>query len=254
MRPIFYPYNMRSRSCRLLARSFPNSRRVWPDRNYKPHRNHIIVNWGNTTLPDWGLMAWQQWVNPIDAVRLASSKLLSFQLWKEVGVSIPEFTTSYHEAYDWGTPVMVRHLTRANSGRGAVFVDRDERELLLGSQSTAPLYVRYMKKSREERVHIMNGEVIDVQAKRVRRDSEGNNFQIRNYGNGWVFCRDNVADCVRRDELASLAVSQLGLDFGAVDMIYNAYYDRWYVLEVNTAPGLEGSSVDVYHDSIAKLL
>ena len=43
---------------------------------------------------------------------------------------------------------------------------------------------------------------------------------------------------------ATKAVAALGLDFGAVDVIYNEKYGRAYVLEVNTAPGLgEGIAI-----------
>jgi D-alanine-D-alanine ligase-like ATP-grasp enzyme len=44
------------------------------------------------------------------------------------------------------------------------------------------------------------------------------------------------------------------LDFGAVDVIYNRAQDKAYVLEVNTAPGLEGSTLDNYVEAIQKVL
>lgn len=47
-------------------------------------------------------------------------------------------------------------------------------------------------------------------------------------------------------EQSKLAVKACGLDFGAVDIIWNNHYQKAYVLEINTAPGLEGSSVDNY--------
>jgi D-alanine-D-alanine ligase-like ATP-grasp enzyme len=36
------------------------------------------------------------------------------------------------------------------------------------------------------------------------------------------------------------------LDFGAVDVIWNEKEDKYYVLEVNTACGLEGTTLDKY--------
>jgi len=45
---------------------------------------------------------------------------------------------------------------------------------------------------------------------------------------------------------STLAVNCLGLDFGAVDIIYNQKKDVSFVLEVNTAPGLEGSTLNEY--------
>jgi len=52
--------------------------------------------------------------------------------------------------------------------------------------------------------------------------------------------------------VALAAVSALGLDFGAVDIIYNEHENQYYVLEVNTAPGLEGTTVEKYAEAFAK--
>ena len=37
-----------------------------------------------------------------------------------------------------------------------------------------------------------------------------------------------------------------GLDFGAVDVLWNERQQKAYVCEVNTAPGLEGITLDNY--------
>jgi D-alanine-D-alanine ligase-like ATP-grasp enzyme len=42
------------------------------------------------------------------------------------------------------------------------------------------------------------------------------------------------------------AVNCLGLYFGAADVIWNDKEQRAYVLEVNTAPGLEGTTLENY--------
>jgi D-alanine-D-alanine ligase-like ATP-grasp enzyme len=43
-----------------------------------------------------------------------------------------------------------------------------------------------------------------------------------------------------------MAIKSLGLDFGAIDMIYNERRNQYYVLEVNTACGLTGTTLDKY--------
>jgi glutathione synthase/RimK-type ligase-like ATP-grasp enzyme len=45
------------------------------------------------------------------------------------------------------------------------------------------------------------------------------------------------------EEQAIKAVQALGLDFGSVDVIWNERHSLPYVLEVNTAPGLVGTTV-----------
>jgi glutathione synthase/RimK-type ligase-like ATP-grasp enzyme len=113
------------------------------------------------------------------------------------------------------------------------------------------LYVEYIKKKEEYRVHVAFGHIIDVQRKGRNRDvpDEDVNWQVRNHGNGFIYMRGGVdiPDCCR--SLALAAVESLGLDFGAVDVIWNEHEDRWYVLEVNTAPGLSGTTLEKYADA-----
>ena len=54
---------------------------------------------------------------------------------------------------------------------------------------------------------------------------------------------DLPEDCEKQ---AVAAVVALGLDFGAVDVVYNVKEQKAYVLEVNSAPGLSGTTLDKY--------
>ena len=65
-----------------------------------------------------------------------------------------------------------------------------------------------------------------------------------------------MEDVVVPDVCRSLAidsVAALRLDFGAVDIIWNKRHDRYYTLEVNTAPGLEGTTLERYSNAIRRL-
>ena len=112
------------------------------------------------------------------------------------------------------------------------------------------MYVKYIPKKSEWRVHVFRGEVVDVQRKARRREVPDDkiNWLIRNHDNGFVFARGEergeIANGVEEQALAAVAAS--GLDFGAVDVIYNEARDMAYVLEINTAPGIEGSTLDGY--------
>lgn len=116
----------------------------------------------------------------------------------------------------------------------------------------APLYVKYIKKQQEYRVHVFNGSVIDVQRKMRRTDTpdEDVNWQVRNHSNGFIFGREGVELSPTALTMCVASVQALGLDFGAVDMIHNERSDTYYVLEVNTACGLTGTTLEKYKTAI----
>lgn len=209
---------------------------------------HTIINWGSSSAPDRLLAA--TWINHPSAVKVAGNKLHTFNRFDDTKgdpaeVSYPEYTTEYDKAVEWvteGKVVVCRTKLNGHSGAGIVLAAREEDVV-----RDCPLYVKYVKKAKEFRVHVAFGDVIDVQAKRQRTDHEGTtDFAIRNHQNGWVYCREGIEEPADLREQAKRAILTLGLDFGAVDIIYNQHYNKCYVLEVNTAPGLEGTSVEIY--------
>jgi len=214
-----------------------------------------VINWGRSERRFSG-----QYINLPENVLRASCKKASMLAFKEAGVPIPEFTTDRSVAQEWvesGGHVIARTLLRASQGRGIALAGPEGSEITAMRQvPAAPLYVRYVKKASEYRVHVAFGEVVDVQQKKRRLEVEDDkvNWQIRNAHNGWVFARDSVVapDCVLAAAIS--AVSALGLDFGAVDIGYNVKQNSAAVYEVNTAPGLEGTTLETYYAAFAKRL
>lgn len=160
----------------------------------------------------------------------------------------PEFSTSSMDAQMWinqGYTVVERHILNGNSGAGIRLVEPGGEEAI----SRAPLYVRYVPKKQEYRVHVCGGQAVDIQRKARRKDVEDDaiNWKIRNHDNGFIFAR-NEGDVVPPDVIIQSvkAVSLLGLAFGAVDVIFNDKEQKAYVLEVNTAPGLSGTTLEGY--------
>ena len=250
-RAVILPYKIGSRSAKLLAQELTNKlglkvRRVRHDGNYRPKSHSLVVNYGSAAAPKWVGGAWLQ--NPSN-VSQAGNKLTAFRAFKEANLAIPDFTTSMEEAKAWiasGGVAVCRTLLNSHSGRGIVLSD-GERPLV-----QAPLYVKYKKKRKEFRVHVFKGQTIDVAEKRKRRVDRDTPFDgyVRNLANGWVYCRGDVVRPHDLDGLAVAACNALGLDFGAVDIIWNEHENKSYLLEVNTAPGLEGTTLVNYTNAI----
>lgn len=163
-------------------------------------------------------------------------------------VLCPEFTFDRSVAHSWladGNVVFCRTLTRASEGRGIVVAETVDQLV------DAPVYTKYTKKKREFRVHIFKDQVVQVVEKRKRAGWSGDrDTRIRNTANGYVFCR-TVSDVPSNlHELALKASRVTNSDFRGVDIGYNELKDQLFVIEVNSAPGIEGSNVDDYVNTI----
>jgi glutathione synthase/RimK-type ligase-like ATP-grasp enzyme len=171
---------------------------------------------------------------------------------EKAGVSIPAFTADPNEAQTWvdkGGVVVVRQLLCASEGKGISVIEK-------GGQVPrhAPLYTRYIPKFDEYRVHVWDGQVIDIQQKKLRRgdDEREADTRIRNAKFGWVFCREAVECPEVVTQEAIKAAKALGLDFGAIDIGHTRNRNRATVYEANTAPGLEGTTLERYSARIRR--
>lgn len=257
MKKLFvYPYKLGSQSAKQLA-TFLGAKRVKVAGRYIPRKNHIVVSMGASQTPSWATRAGTMGtdiLNKWNTIGLAQNKLTALQILERNGVPVPKFTSSREEAKAFFTQarsvVFCRTLLRAHGGRGIV-VARSPEELVY-----APLYTKFFPKEAEYRVHVFKGEVIDVAQKRrvneARRSLNPNrSLLIRNLENGWIYARDGVVISDAIKEICIKSCNLLQLDFGAVDIAVNAD-GACVVFEVNTAPGLERTTLRSYANAILK--
>lgn len=228
------PYKQGSRSSKALAEQLGGLVLRLQLSKYRQKPHHRLINWGNSNPP------FECRFNGNAAALLEVSNKLEFFRSFE-GAVIPEYWENSDDIPDDAFPVVCRKLLTGHSGAGIhIAASR-------GDLQAAPLYVRYIKKKEEYRVHCGRYsdriEVISLQRKARRLDHPNPNWEVRNHSNGFVYVRNDVNPPPCVTEAALAVFGQTGLDFGAVDVIYNAYHDRAYVLEINTAPGLEGQTV-----------
>lgn len=253
-RIILIGYKIGSRSLKNLQaqlREDQQQRRVLRVRKtsltYRRRLSDHIVTWG-PTRPCQHTDQQQE-----EAKIIASDKLKSFIKFKEAGIPTPEWTTDPNVATSWvdeGKVVVGRTLLRSHSGKGIVLFGGDNTHVI----THAKLYVQYKKKKHEYRVHVYKSKVVDVTQKKRRAGFENRNNQIRNHQNGWVYCRENLSLPTGIEELAKNACAALNLHSGAVDIIWNEKEDKCYVLEINTAPGIEGTTCKKYSTNILEAL
>lgn len=219
-----------------------------------------VINWGCSQLPA-DILQCNVFNQPI-AVAMAANKLATFkkfQEWNDYNgydnkpdINFPRYTVDRLVAGQWldqNKTVVIRHKLSGHSGEGIEILHG------AGELTQAPLYVQYVKKLHEYRVHVLHEDVVDVQRKARSKDvPEGQvDWKVRNHANGFIYAREGfeTPDSVKLQ--AILAIEALGLDFGAVDIIWNDHEQKPYVLEVNTAPGLTGQTLQGYIDRFKEL-
>jgi len=254
MRHIIYPYNIYSQSAKALSNGLKGVR-VYPNKNYTPRLGDVVINWGMSQCPKWHTKMKSKglrYLNTHIATGNSSNKIKAFKLMRAAGVNIPQVTTSLDTAKDWGKAFIGRTIISGHGGAGCFYYKKDA----VNFEEGIKFCTEYIRKTAEYRVHVFNGKIIDVQEKRKRLNLPEEfkvNFQVRNHEMGWVFCRENVnADQKVVDE-AQKAVKALKLDFGAVDVVWNKVRGA-YILEVNTSPGLEGTTLENYVNAFKKYL
>jgi glutathione synthase/RimK-type ligase-like ATP-grasp enzyme len=243
-----YPYKAGSRSAKALAEAIGGRVLKRQGSKYRFREGDLIINWGGRDCP----FAGRGVANQPDAIEPAANKLTCFNLMRDAGVSIPRYWTRKEDIPNDAFPVMCRTKLQAHSGEGIVVAER--RDQLVN----APLYTQYVKKKHEYRVHALRKpgagtQSIIIQRKAKRHDREDADFMVRNLANGFVYVIDGMVPKIVVDE-AHKALESTGLAFGAVDVIYNENQNKAYVLEINTAPGLEDRTAEAYAKTFKEIV
>jgi len=240
MRIRILPYKIASRSAKVLAQSLDVLRCNLHNTRFRPRDRDIIINWGSSYWPfDTGVV-----LNKPISVRFAANKITALGIMRDAEVSVIPFTLHKAEAVAWlegGSYVYERHSIFGHGGYG-IRVVHTVADLTIGT--SVELYTKGIPIRREYRVHVFNGEIIDHVQKRRCLDADTNSVSeyIRNHTQGWVFVRGGFDRLTEVEEQAIKAVKALGLDFGAVDIIVEKHTGLCFVLEVNTAMGMDAGS------------
>lgn len=258
-----FSWNSASEGAKHLSQALGIKRLKESKSLFKGASHKAVINWGRSIIENTEILKCQV-VNRPENVARVSNKLHFYELLSgkfDPDLLVP-WTKDLKEAISWltkpGISVFARTKLQGSGGEGIVEMSKDDPDSFVKAQ----LYTRYVPKSDEFRVHVMGGNVILVQRKGLRQtDDQGNpvdpktvNWKIRNLSNGFVFVRSDVRPPAEVVNAATGIFPHLGLDFYAADVIWNEKQGRAYVLEVNTAPGLSGSTIGNYVDGFKTLL
>lgn len=230
-----------SNSARALAKHLGIKLLRQKGSTFRARATDVIINWGVIKT-----YTNANYINPISAVITASNKLTTLLALQAAEVSTPVFDTNCTFADD-SSIVVARTTLSGHSGQGIVVGEPNQ-------LPHAPLYTEFIDKKREYRAIVCIDEVVDFKQKLKKKDWDGERSPyVWNVANGYVFARNEITRPESIDQLAIDAVKALGLKYGAVDIIEDCE-GKLYVLEVNTAFGLEGATIALFGNKIKQYL
>ncbi len=250
MAVILFPYKAGSASCKSLAETLGIKRVKAEGSRWKGRGGDILINWGSTKADVVERAGEAKILNHPNVIRVSVDKLKSFNALKAGEVKIPKFTTDKAEALEIlraGNKVVCRTVLNGHSGQGIVIAEAEDQLV------DAPLYVQYIPKKTEYRVHVMNGECFFIQRKARKLDVPDAevNWKVRNLEGGFIYANQDVEAPDEVKVQAKKAITALGMDFGAVDIIVTNR-EAVYVLEINSACGLAGTTLEKYSEAFRK--
>lgn len=200
-----------------------------------PERRH--VRWGTTKLTS------NNGINSRSAVKLASRKSQSLVAMRAAGVPVPHIFLG-DELFQTAE---VRRIYRKNIRRDAddnpMFVDGGD----IPNPAAVASYdyaLKFVPSDREFRVHIFNDHSLALLEK---KEVEGlvSSLEVRSVSNGYNAVELDEEPFPGLIDICRIAVKSLELHFGVVDILHGND-GNWYVLEVNTAPGMPDDRIRLY--------
>jgi hypothetical protein len=256
---LLVPYHKKSTAAKELTKSIPCRRTGELFHGLGIDRNNLIINWGNKQLPNLVMKSGCLIFNHPEHVKNVSNKRLFFKnyfpnntLINHDDVKSVPWTESEYTALDWlqnGHKVFARTKVSASGGQGIYILDpetdADTNEDWPDEIQGCRLFTKYIPKRYEFRVHFAFNQIIAIQRKGLRHgeDKHANKFLIQNWENGFVYIRNNIIPPEKVLVACHNFIDVSALHFGAIDVIYNQKHDAAYILEVNSAPGLEGRTL-----------
>jgi glutathione synthase/RimK-type ligase-like ATP-grasp enzyme len=215
----------------------------------------VLLRWGSRKQ----MPRARRVLNQASAIALASDKVAAIASMKSAGINcVPCFTTWEQAVQASRGRIILGRTRHGHSGKGIVIYDPASfYEGLYPEQPTEPdeWYTIYHEPTREVRVHVVGDQVVRVQGKYLDfpEQAESNPF-MRNWATGYRFRTPRRDLRSRRKEIAIEAVRNLGLNFGAVDMLLFGTDRKAMVLEVNTAPSCSPMTAAAYAEALTRVI
>ena len=212
---------------------------------YQRRDGDVVVNWGNGYCP------YEFALNP--RLDVTINKLTFFQRMADASQPgqwlTPAFRTNKIDARYMNFPVVCRTRVEGADGQGIVIAETPDE--LVDSR----LYVEYIDKDKEYRVHVGRDPDGTVRILGIQRKNhttiDGIDPRVWT-GDSTTFSWATIAEVPESVRAVSLACMEAmpELHFCGLDVIYHQSSNRAYVVEANSAPMLTPRTTTMYADFV----
>jgi hypothetical protein len=209
----------------------------------------LVVNWGVWNCKLEGPKLPYKILNHPMLIRYNRAKLTSIRYLSESGIKTPKL---YLEGNFHNMKLPVIGRTSVHQGGSGFYMCLCQFDIRHALRMGAEYFTEYVPVRKEYRVHVFKDSIIDASEK-VRGNGFLNKW-VRSVNKGWKFKRlDDAKELPNHVyTMAWKSVKLLKLDFGAVDVIQSEA-GEYFVLEVNSAPGLRKEGRVPYLEKIKEL-
>lgn len=198
-------------------------------------------------LDDYFIVSYGRITNKADLNgNIVSDKMLALNILKNRGFNVPKIwnISDYSHRYKWWRyipkemfPLLARKIHHAR-GTDIIFL-RNGGSIFkrLKKVLKRQVFVEYITKIKEFRVHVLGEEVAFIQEKVRSELTEIHHPHVWSRERGWTLENYEGEFCEKLEELGIGAIKALNYDFGAVDIGLSTS-GKFYVFEVNSAPRL----------------
>jgi hypothetical protein len=179
--------------------------------------------------------------NSMEFIRTISNKLGFSRLMKENGIFSPEY---YSSGQPTSFPIVIRQCMNSFGGKGIVIVNNKEE--FDKAWRNGFHWTPFVAMTKEYRVHVLGGEMKKIFVKKKEGESP---TPIRNLENGYHFAIkaiDSGAGYKKLGNLVEKLASFIPGSFYALDIGWCNTKEEYFVLEANSAPGLNENTAHTY--------
>jgi hypothetical protein len=232
--------SLRSTTAQALAESLGAIN--WTKHQRPPQNLNVLIRWGSRARAPYTNITFNK---PENMVR-ASNKKLCRELLYNAGIDVPRITETSFPCI--GRP------DKHRAGK-ELYICHSPTDVYWAKEKGATYFSEFYPKTREYRIHVGHGRVI-LYSEKVGGDARRISW---NYKEGEVTFK-HLRQREWRPEiyrLAKRAVAELGLDFGAVDILADPIDEDFpiaVVCEVNTCPSLSPYGIKRYTKYFTEVL